>query len=93
MTNPNDVSKDRVITGARAILELMYAISSTSYDIALLDSLPIVRAPIPSIPLSLSSLLVIVRVITHLFYRTAVVELLRPSVGESAQDGRRHGRL
>lgn len=90
MTNPNDVSKDRVITGARAILELMYAISSTSYDIALLDSLPIVRAPIPP---SLSSLLVIVRVITHLFYRTAVVELLRPSVGESAQDGRRHGRL
>lgn len=91
MTNPNDVSKDRVITGARAILELMYAISSTSYDIALLDSLPIVRER-PFHPLS-PLFLVIVHVITHLFCRTAVVELLRPSIGEGAQDGCRHGRL
>ena len=48
MSNATDVSKDRVIKGARGILELMYAISSTSYDIALLDSLPIVGAIYPA---------------------------------------------
>jgi hypothetical protein len=38
-----DLSTNRVLSAARAILELMYAISATSYDVALLDHLPIVR--------------------------------------------------
>ena len=40
---PGDVSAARVMYGARAILDLMYAISSTSYDVSLLDHSPIVR--------------------------------------------------
>lgn len=39
-----DASAHTVVKAARAILELMYAISATSYDLALLDHLPIVRA-------------------------------------------------
>ena len=43
MATPGDLSAARVLFGARAILDLMYAIGSTSYDISLLDQSPIVR--------------------------------------------------
>lgn len=44
MSSPRDSSTHKLINAARGILELMYAISATSYDIALLDHLPIVRS-------------------------------------------------
>ncbi|EKM56901.1 uncharacterized protein PHACADRAFT_254278 [Phanerochaete carnosa HHB-10118-sp] len=41
MSSPRDPSTHKLINAARGILELMYAISATSYDISLLDHLPI----------------------------------------------------
>lgn len=43
MMSPRDPSTPKLLNAARGILELMYAISATSYDLALLDHLPIVR--------------------------------------------------
>lgn len=41
-----DVSANRLVRAARAVLQLAYGLGSTSYDLALLDPLPIVRAPL-----------------------------------------------
>ncbi|KAJ3530808.1 hypothetical protein NM688_g7659 [Phlebia brevispora] len=40
-TNGQDISTIKTLRGARGILDLMYALSATSYDVSLLDQLPI----------------------------------------------------
>lgn len=42
MTNSDCVSQIQILKAARGVLDLAYGLSATSYDVSLLDHLPIV---------------------------------------------------